>query len=183
MKKLNLGSHNIKFPGYINMDALDLENVNIIHDATKCPWPFPDNYFDEILAIEFLEHISFRNTKKVLCECNRVLKKGGKIKIQVPDCGAMMRYYVFHQVCPCVPHKPKTKEAMKADPKCDNCNGKGMVHPLRWLYSFTGAQKHKFDSHLNIFTKERMKKDLLESFFNNIRFKNNIWKIKVIGEK
>ena len=74
MTKLNLGSHNKRMKGYTNVDALPLENVDVVHNLTDYPYPFEDNSIDEILMTEVLEHISWRDTVNVLRECKRILK-------------------------------------------------------------------------------------------------------------
>ena len=178
--RLNLGSHNKTIEGYVNVDALHLDNVDITHDLTEFPYPFEENSIDEILMTELLEHISWRQSVNVLRECHRILKPGGKMQIQVPDIREMMFAYWNEQICECVPHKPKSKEDAKADLSCPDCNGYGKVHPNRWKMAFCGAQKHRYDSHLNIFTPESLEEDLLSAGFNKIDFKKDDygWKIK-----
>ncbi len=45
--------------------------------------PYPDNYFDFIIASEILEHLT--DDKKALLELKRVLKKNGTLIITVPN--------------------------------------------------------------------------------------------------
>lgn len=200
--KLNIGSNN-KLIGndYTNVDVLNLPNVDYICDLTKTPWIFtetinakldhkfntPATQFEveegsveEIIMTEVLEHISFRNTEKVLKECYRVLEFGGRLHIQVPDIDAMMRMYVNDELCECIPHKPRNIEDIKPDLNCEKCGGKGRVNPVRWLYAFTGAQKHKFDSHLNIFTPAILGEHLRRVGFGRVEFETDAynWKIK-----
>jgi len=40
MLKLNLGSHNKIMEGFVNVDCLDLEKVDVVHDLTETPYPF-----------------------------------------------------------------------------------------------------------------------------------------------
>lgn len=47
--------------------------------------PFPDNFADEILSRQVWEHMSLTEAKKARNECNRVLKPGGLLRIDVPD--------------------------------------------------------------------------------------------------
>jgi len=54
------------------------------------PLPWPDCHFDKVVARDCLEHIGYRKTLDVLIELNRVLKVGGKLYVQVPDCGRIM---------------------------------------------------------------------------------------------
>lgn len=45
---------------------------------------FPKEYFDILICLEILEHISAIKTFKALKECRRVLKKGGTFVVSVP---------------------------------------------------------------------------------------------------
>lgn len=176
--KLNIGSGPKRIKGYTNVDALEWEgSTDVIHDLTRFPYPFQDESVEEILAIEFLEHIHFRKTHDVLRECWRILNPNGKIHIQVPDCGAMMKAYRENRISAIIPHKPTNeKEVLELMKKTGM-----LVHPDRWAYSFTGAGKHKYDNHLNFFTKERMEKYLEDTGFGKIFFIEDPlnWKIKV----
>jgi len=175
MIKLNLGSHNKRVEGYKNVDIQPLENVDIVHDLTDFPYPFKQNSVDEILSQEFLEHISFRIVFKVLREWHRILKPGGKVFVQVPDIEAMCR--MIDLQCNCVPRKASNYADYKADPNCFECEGKALIHPERWKTAFTGAQKHKWDAHLNHFVPE----ELINLFYNvgfiDVKRKPNIYKI------
>ena len=191
--KLNLGSHSKIIKGdYLNVDALDLPNVDIVCRLDKTPWnfyykhndvnEFPlENTVDEIVMIEVLEHISWRESVNVLRECYRILKPGGKLHIQVPDIERMIFAYENKQICECVPHKPKNVADAKAKLDCPNCEGYGVVNPMRWKMAFLGAQKHEFDAHLNIFTPESLELDIENAGFDKIDFSSDDygWKIKV----
>jgi len=50
-------------------------------DATKLP--FCDNFFDVIISLETIEHLE--NYKSFLCECVRVLKRGGTLICSTPN--------------------------------------------------------------------------------------------------
>jgi len=82
MKKLNLGCGMDIKKWYINMDIVQLPWVDIIHDIEKTPYPFSDNFFDEIYTDMVLEHI--HNLPKVMAEMVRIGKNWCKIKIIVP---------------------------------------------------------------------------------------------------
>jgi hypothetical protein len=177
--KYNMGCGPKYLDGYVNVDGFAWDKVDYIHDLTDIPYVFAENESaSEIVAIEVLEHISFKDTRKVLQEWYRILAKGGELHIQVPDCGKMMEYYINEQVCECVPHKD-IKEEFKANENCVYCEGKAMVNPKRWLFAFTGAQKHPFDTHKNIFTIEILDQLLSEIGFINIKFKDDKNKLKV----
>ena len=82
--KLNIGSHSVKHEGFLNVDILPVENVDIVMDITEVPWVgrtidgkipeqtgtvftgvFMNDSVDEIMMVEVLEHISFHDTVKV----------------------------------------------------------------------------------------------------------------------
>jgi len=197
---LNLGSHNKKLKGdYINVDALELDNVDYICNLIETPWNLvpnfggrnnrvneiekeigcplailEDNFADEILMIEVLEHISWRKTYAVLNECYRVLKPGGKLHIQVPDCGAMMMAWNDDLISDEVSHKDPNDTLRRMN------EGKSwLINPDRWIMAFCGAQKHPFDSHLNIFTKENLEFHLSAAGFLFKQIEDPVmWKLK-----
>lgn len=85
--KLNLGcGKDIKKSSekekWINMDVVKLSGVDIVHNIDKYPWPFKDNYFDEIFCSHVLEHT--QDLIKCLEEIYRISKNKGKIIIKVP---------------------------------------------------------------------------------------------------
>ncbi len=80
--KLNLGcGKNIK-EGYINLDKLDSDGVDIVHDLDMFPYPFDDNTFDEIYCSHVLEHVI--DLKKVMKEIYRISKPNALIKVKGP---------------------------------------------------------------------------------------------------
>ena len=174
MTRLNIGSHSKKIEGYLNVDILPLEGVDFVQDVTK-PWQWENDSVDAILMEEFLEHVSFHDTEKVLREAFRVLKPGCILSIQVPDCGSMMKCYVNGEIGEEVPHKPKNKEEVLEIVKR---TGK-KVHPRRWLYAFCGAQKYgNPDIHKMIFTKESLEDILVNcGFFVDFKDDPLEWKI------
>jgi SAM-dependent methyltransferase len=82
MKKLNLGSGKDIKQGFVNLDAVKLPGVNIVHDLNKYPYPFKDNTFDEVEANMILEHLD--NWLRCLRELRRICKPDAIINIRVP---------------------------------------------------------------------------------------------------
>ncbi|MBC8490071.1 MAG: methyltransferase domain-containing protein [Bacteroidetes bacterium] len=81
-RKLNLGSGSDIKKGYINLDIFKVEGVDVVHDLSIYPYPFEDNYFEEIIAIHILEHLP--DTVQTLKELWRIAKPEAKIIIRVP---------------------------------------------------------------------------------------------------
>lgn len=82
MTKLNLGCGDQYLEGYINCDILLTVKTDKIIDLENRPYPFPDNFADEILMDNVLEHLT--DVVKTMQELHRILKPGGKAIIIVP---------------------------------------------------------------------------------------------------
>jgi len=81
-KKLNLGSGDSSFPGFISVDLYD-ETADVRADI--CELPFDSNSVDEIVAYQVIEHVPYQKSKDMFSEMYRVLKKGGTATIETPD--------------------------------------------------------------------------------------------------
>lgn len=82
MKKLDLGCGATKKEGFIGVDILKLDTVDIVHNLTSYPYPFEDNSIDEIWMDNVLEHLS--SPMRVMEEVYRIAKNGAKVTIAVP---------------------------------------------------------------------------------------------------
>jgi predicted SAM-dependent methyltransferase len=69
-------------PGYINHDLAQLPGIDCTHDLNNYPWPWDDESFDEVSAIDVLEDLD--NFTCAMEELHRVLKIGGSVAIRVP---------------------------------------------------------------------------------------------------
>lgn len=91
MRRLEVGCGHHATPGWIRVDA----NPNV-PDLDWCgpawgPMPWPDGYFDEVRAVDVLEHCPYRKTRDTLTEWARLLRGGGRLYVQVPDFAATVR--------------------------------------------------------------------------------------------
>ena len=80
--KLNLGCGRDIKEGYINLDKIEMEGVDVVHDLNEFPYPFKENEFDEIYCRHVLEHTD--DLIGVMDELHRISKSCGKIKIIAP---------------------------------------------------------------------------------------------------
>ena len=80
-KKLNLGCGKDIRAGWVNLDVAPLPGVDVCHDISQLPLPFPDTEFEEILCKDVLEHVEYI---PILGELYRILKPGGRLEIRVP---------------------------------------------------------------------------------------------------
>lgn len=84
--KLNLGSADKTFEGFINVDKYDVFNPDVVHDLEVCPWPFDDNSVDEIKAHHVMEHLGQTSEQymNILGELWRICEPNTLIEIFVP---------------------------------------------------------------------------------------------------
>lgn len=92
VKKLNIGCGHNGLPGWLNTDFFP-EIPNVAHfNATK-PFPLPSETFDYVFCEHMIEHVTYGDGLKVLSECHRVLKSGGKIRVSTPDLKFLIDLY------------------------------------------------------------------------------------------
>jgi SAM-dependent methyltransferase len=87
VRKLQIGSHVCTLPDWLNTDLYPSSFGTVSLDATKT-FPLPDASFDYVFSEHQMEHITYSEALKMLGECRRILRPGGKIRIAVPslDC-------------------------------------------------------------------------------------------------
>jgi len=72
---------------------LDWDDRITIHDLTKrLPWK--DDSADVVYTSHVLEHLARDDGRNFLAECHRVLRKGGIVRVVVPDLNPIVREYV-----------------------------------------------------------------------------------------
>lgn len=81
-QKLNLGSGDSKFPGFISVDLYD-DAADVKADI--CDLPFEDESVDEIVAYQVIEHIPYQKSEQMFKEMYRVLEPGGTVTLETPD--------------------------------------------------------------------------------------------------
>lgn len=80
--KLNIGCGTDIKPGWINLDSAPIKGVDVVHDMSKVPLPFPEESFDEVLCQDVLEHSS--EYASIVRDIHRLLRPGGKLVVRVP---------------------------------------------------------------------------------------------------
>jgi len=93
--KLNVGCGLDIRKGYVNHDIVAAKGVTV-HDCSIVPYPIPCNYFDEILSMNSLEHLS-SNISPIMREWHRILKPNGRVIIRVPHYTNGATYYTQHK--------------------------------------------------------------------------------------
>jgi len=146
--KLHLGcGKNIK-SGYVNIDGyVDLPDVQKL-DVLNLP--YDDGSIDEVLAEHFVEHIPFKDEERFWNECVRLLKKGGKLTVEVPDMEWLCKQFL------------EAEDSFKEFYKVGAAehyfgNGKSIEH--RWSIittHFFGNQNGGGQFHYNGYTKQKL---------------------------
>jgi len=127
-------------PGFINIDARPFPHVHIITDDISSLVEFKDSEVDLIYMCHVLEHFKEDNLREVLSEMKRILKKGGVLRISVPDFDRLIEVY----------------------------NGTGMdINAIK--YVLMGGQQHKYDLHYSLFNQKHLSELLKEAGFAKIR--------------
>ena len=80
---INIGCGKTRIPGSIGVDRVCIPDyVDVVHDLNSTPYPFSNNFADEIHFYHVLEHLD--NPLEKLEEIHRLLKPGGILNMRVP---------------------------------------------------------------------------------------------------
>ncbi len=91
-RKLHLGCGDHLLEGWLNTDLRPRVAGVLPLDATRT-LPFPDGSFDYIFSEHLIEHVPYPQGCKLLAECRRVLKPGGKIRLATLDFAFLVTLY------------------------------------------------------------------------------------------
>lgn len=91
--KLHLGCGSIHIDGFINIDVNYLPTVDVV-DNIKYLRKFDENTVDLIYTSNTLEHLGRWEYIPALQRWYALLKKGGILRISVPDFEALSEYYM-----------------------------------------------------------------------------------------
>lgn len=150
--KLNLGCGKDYKIGWINVDISKECKVDILADLSK-EFPFKDNYADEILLSDILEHFTKEDGIVFLKECYRVLKIDGTITIRTHN--------IFQII-----------DQFQNDPEV-------LIH---FLYGNT-KEDGVFGAHKFAYTNELIKHTLIKIGFENISIKRETTNFLIIAKK
>jgi len=93
-RKLNLGCGRDIKTGYINIDKSKTAGVDVAHDLDKYPWPFKDNYFDEVYGRDVIEHV--KDLFRAMKEIRRISKNNAVVRLIVPYWHSSGAFYPNH---------------------------------------------------------------------------------------
>jgi len=90
--RLHLGCGDKYLPGFKHVDARPATHVDFVSDVSQLSF-IEDGSCDEIYACHVLEHFGRLKYQPVIEEWSRVLKKGGLLRVSVPDFDAIVEEY------------------------------------------------------------------------------------------
>jgi len=92
MKRLHLGAGKIFIPGFVHVDLADFPHIAFKEDISDLSM-FDDNEIDYIYCCHALQYFDREEAKIALREWYRVLKKGGILRVTVPNFETIIRVY------------------------------------------------------------------------------------------
>lgn len=137
--KLHIGCGNKYLDGYKHVDVYKYKHIDFTTDAKDLSMIL-DNEVDEIYACHVLEHFHKDEIKIVLKEWYRVLKKGGVLRLAVPNFEMIVEEY---------------------------SENKNLNKLLGLLY---GGQNYKYNFHYTVFDYKLLKQYLEENNFIDINY-------------
>jgi len=85
--KLNIGSGEVRFDGYLNVDVRDDCGADIVADAGQIP--LPSESIEHIKAHDIYEHVPKDQAALLLAEWWRLLIVGGTLELRCPNLHAL----------------------------------------------------------------------------------------------
>ena len=89
---LHLGCGKRHLPGYVHIDIASYPHIDYRQDIRRLPM-FKDNSVDLIYCSHALEYFDRLEVQEVLKEWRRVLKKGGILRLAMPDFASLVKIY------------------------------------------------------------------------------------------
>jgi len=92
--KLDLGCGKNKKPGFIGVDVMKFDGVDVVHNLgdPSWAWPWSDNSVEEVHASHFIEHLKPGERQHFANELFRVLKPGATATIITPHWNSPRAY-------------------------------------------------------------------------------------------
>lgn len=89
--KLNLGAGKSRMDGYLSVDSIPFDGLDVVADLRK-PWPWDDGSVSDIHMSHAMEHFTGEERIHIVNEMYRVLIPGGKALIITPHWASQRAY-------------------------------------------------------------------------------------------
>lgn len=169
--RLNVGCGGDIKPGYTNVDFRALPGVDVVHDLTVFPWPFPDESAEEILLLDVLEHFPYRLTPLILMECFRILIPSeladAHLIVQVPDARHLTRAIAQEGVYLCNRCGAQMWDGGNNFKSCHGCGQTADECSYAAMRRLYGGQDYPGNTHQVCFTAEMLELQCRAAGFGN----------------
>jgi len=91
--RLHLGCGARFLKGYMHVDLADFPHIDYRHEISVLPM-FEDGSAELVYACHCFEYFDRQEAPRVLAEWRRVLRKGGVLRLAVPDFSALVKVYM-----------------------------------------------------------------------------------------
>lgn len=152
MRIVNLGCGSDIHRDAWNVDFRPGPGVDSVVDLSVFPWPMADESWDEVRMFDFLEHFEMSKTQRIIDECRRVLKDGGRLVIQVPDLTILAHAILADSEFPCY-NCGSNLVNRECVGRCGSSHGDNCIAAIGRLY---GGQDYPGNYHMAGFTKESL---------------------------
>lgn len=99
--RLDVGCGIHKQKGFIGMDQINHECVDIVHDVQVFPWPIPDDICLQIVMSHLWEHIEPKYRFQLMDELWRVCRHDAQLFLSAPYAGSPLEAaHPAHYMCP-----------------------------------------------------------------------------------
>tara|TARA_R110000765_G_scaffold211949_1_gene317013 strand:+ start:170 stop:700 length:531 start_codon:yes stop_codon:yes gene_type:complete len=136
--KLNLGCYDRKINGFVNVDIREDVKPDVTDNVFELN-KFEKNSADLIYACHVLEHADYKESEIAMKRWCDVLKKGGTLRLAVPDMEAHFAHYYYHRDL-------------------------RLLHSTFW-----GSQRHEYDYHKNGWDFKKLEEDLKAAGFSVVK--------------
>lgn len=98
---LDVGCGHAKQKGFVGMDIVGHDCVDIIQDIQEFPWPIPDSICYQVLLSHVWEHIEPKYRFSMMDECWRICRHDGQMLIAAPYANSFLAHaHPAHYMCP-----------------------------------------------------------------------------------
>jgi SAM-dependent methyltransferase len=81
-RALNLGCGAKRDSTAVNLDVTPDTEPDVVHNLNQYPWPFADNRFDKVTALDVIEHLD--DIAAAMSEIHRICRPGAIVHLTVP---------------------------------------------------------------------------------------------------
>lgn len=94
MRRLEIGPHKGRLPGFETLDIVPGPLVDHVSDCRALP--FPDASFDLVYSSHVLEHVEMSDVERTVAEWARIVKPGGWLEVHTVDAARILAAWLHY---------------------------------------------------------------------------------------